>query len=307
MLLSTTFGQAPFFNRLAQNPTLSELQSALRHFSLRTPYEPQMDRRYGAEVADDFLAWKRRTNRPWFAFVNFYDAHDPYTPPDSFRTRFAAKPMPQDLYHAGIAYADQELGRLIDSLGASGELDRTVIVVTSDHGQHWHEHGLRGHGNSLYMPVIHVPLAIRFPPRVKAGVQVSRAVSLTALAATLEDISEKANGAFPGQSLLRACCGGGEYTTTVISETEQVSAGWPVSPARSGPLAALITDSTEYIRNGDSTYQLFDMRRDYAQTRNLLTAEPGCENGIVADSVLRSLAGFPASPPLDRARCAVQK
>jgi arylsulfatase A-like enzyme len=307
MLLSTTFGQAPFFNRIARNPTLVELEAAVRHFRLRTPWELKADRRHATEVADDFLAWSRRTNRPWFAFVNFYDAHEPYVPPDSLRTLFARNPSLQDLYDAGIVYADQELGRLIDSLKTRGELDRTVVVVTSDHGQHFDEHGLRGHGHSLYLQAVHVPLAVRFPPRVPAGIRVRQAVSLTDLAATIESISGNANGTFPGQSLLRACCGGG-YTTRVITETERVSLGWPPrSPARAGALAALFTDSVEYIRSGDSAYQLFDIRRDYAQNRNLLRDPGGCGRGIVADSILRSLAALPASPPLDPVRCSAQK
>ena len=137
------------------------------------PSEPQSDRRWSPEIIAEFLEWQQKVEpRPFFAFLNLYDAHDPYEPPREVRTRFSTSPGKQDLYDAGIAYMDDALGRLFDILKERGLLDRTLIVVTSDHGEQWGEHDLRNHGNSLYLPAVHVPLVLRFPERIAAGTRV---------------------------------------------------------------------------------------------------------------------------------------
>jgi arylsulfatase A-like enzyme/Flp pilus assembly protein TadD len=95
---------------------------------------------------------------PFFLWVHLFDPHDPYEPPAPFKTEFAASP-----YDGEIAYADRELGRLLDALAARGELDGTLVVVTSDHGESLGEHGEATHGVFLYDSTLHVPLIVAGP------------------------------------------------------------------------------------------------------------------------------------------------
>ena len=87
------------------------------------------------------------------------------------------------LYDGAIASIDQEIGRLLDELRRRGVLDNTIVIVTSDHGEQFGEHGLNGHGNSLYLPLLRVPLVIRYPPRVAGSIRADEPVTLRDLAA----------------------------------------------------------------------------------------------------------------------------
>lgn len=308
-LWSTTLGQTPFLNRVLWDRTPAALLSALRNFDLTVPSEPQSDRRWSPEIIDEFLSWQGEIGaRPFFAFLNLFDAHDPYEPPRPVRTRFSASPGKQDLYDAGIAYMDDALGRLFDVMRERGIMDRTVIVVTSDHGEQWGEHDLRNHGNSLYLPAVHVPLVVRYPSRVQAGTRVRQAVSLTDLASTLTDAAGLERVEFPGESLLEACCQTPRrYDALVVTETEQLDRSTNTkAPAMHGPLASLFRDSLQFIRNGDSTYQLFDVVQDYAQLHDLLDDPDRCQSGVVMDSVLRLVTPLPATPSYTAEKCAAR-
>lgn len=305
-LWSTTLGQTPFLNAVLWDRTPAALFAALKKFDLRVPAEPQFDRRWSPEVIDEFLRWQAEMGpRPFFAFLNLFDAHDPYEPPRPVRNRFSASPTKQDLYDAGIAYMDGALGRLFDTLRERGIMDRTLIVVTSDHGEQFGEHDLRNHGNSLYLPAVHVPLVIRYPSRVEPGTRVTQAVSLTDLAVTLVDGAGLPQGGLPGRSLLSACCGSSTpYDALVVTETEQLDRSRNTkAPAMHGPLASLFRDSLQFIRNGDSTYQLFDVLHDYAQERDLHADPRGCLAGVAMDSMLRQVARLPATPAYSAGHC----
>jgi arylsulfatase A-like enzyme len=309
ILWSTTFGQTPFVNQIVWGRTPSAVLAALREFDLRVPGEPQNDRRRARQVIDEFFDWQADLGpRPFFAFLNLYDAHDPYEPPAPVRERFSKTPRPQDLYDAGIAYMDDELGRFVDVMRERGLLDSTLIVIASDHGEQWGEHGLKNHGNSLYLPAVHVPLVMRFPPRIASGVSVKQPVSLTDLAATVIDATGLSGATLPGASLLGACCDSTlRYDTAVITETEQLDPSTrSKAPAARGPLASIIVDSLQYIRNGDGTHQLFNVVRDYSQAHDLLAEQRGCELGARLDSLLRVKLPAPVARPLNRDRCRSQ-
>ena len=72
----------------------------------------------------------------------------------------------RDSYDGAIAYIDQQIGALADELQRRGLLDDTLLIVTSDHGEHLGEHGFMRHGNTLYTEVLHVPLMMRLPGRI---------------------------------------------------------------------------------------------------------------------------------------------
>jgi arylsulfatase A-like enzyme len=305
LIWSSTFGQTPLFNKLIWARTPGAIWNAVRTFDLRIPAEPHSHRKWTGEVVGEFLAWQRRERgRPFFAFLNLYDAHDPYAPPGSWYTRYSPSPTKLDLYDSGLAYMDSQLAPLFRALREQGALDRTIVVVTSDHGEQFGEHGLMNHGNSLYMPVTHVPLVIRYPAALPGPRRVATPVTLRDLAATLLDLAGVPNdGTIPGATLRDACCGA-PYASPVVAETEQlegkqkdhVPAGW-------GPLASIVADSLHFIRNGNGTFELYHVGADSGEMRNLAASPEWCNVAAALDKRLRGITTNPATPTFDAARC----
>jgi arylsulfatase A-like enzyme len=143
---------------------------------------------------------------PWFVLANFMEAHQPYAARTPFGGRFGGdrgwnppvvalagdsperKLRARDRYDEEIASLDAELGRLLAELERRGALDRSWIVITSDHGEAFGEHGTVNHGSSVYNEQVHVPLIV-VPP---SGVELPRrdgAVSLLDVAATLSALA----------------------------------------------------------------------------------------------------------------------
>jgi arylsulfatase A-like enzyme len=110
-------------------------------------------------VVDDAIQWLESTvgRAPFFIWAHLYDPHRPYSPPEPFRTRHA------DPYIGEIAFADAQIGRLLDWLDAQGLAERTVVVVVGDHGESLGDHGERDHGVLVYQSVLRVPLIVRAP------------------------------------------------------------------------------------------------------------------------------------------------
>jgi len=94
---------------------------------------------------------------PFFGFVHFYDAHQPWKPPADLAAKFP------DAYMASVASEDRAFGKLLRSLRESGRLARTVVILTADHGEGRGEHGETTHGLLLHGATAHVPLVIRVP------------------------------------------------------------------------------------------------------------------------------------------------
>ncbi len=101
----------------------------------------------------------------FFLFVNYMDAHSPYDPPAPFRSTFGSVAVGREtlnLYNGELSYLDTHLKRLLDHLREHPAWDDMVVVITSDHGESFGEHGLLGHTTSLYDEMIRVPLVLRF-------------------------------------------------------------------------------------------------------------------------------------------------
>lgn len=123
------------------------------------------------------------TDSPWFAFVGYMDPHDPYFPHPYDGTGYAraAHQHPdldearglRDLYDGEITYWDQHFGALMEDLRRRGLYDDTLIIVTSDHGEEFADHGGFWHGTTLYDEQIHIPLFVKLPGNERAGTHVS--------------------------------------------------------------------------------------------------------------------------------------
>ena len=174
----------------------------------------------GADVMVDAVLAQlaARTGAPFFYYVHAIDPHGPYRPPAHrkvpwLRTGTVAA-NPRDLgpdtpralledtvsaYDAEIAFGDEHFGRLLRKLMEAGLYERALIVFTSDHGEQFVEHGLGGHGRTLFQEVVRVPLLVKFPGNRHGGRRVADTVSLidvvpTVLAAVGQPIDERLDG-----------------------------------------------------------------------------------------------------------------
>jgi arylsulfatase A-like enzyme len=121
----------------------------------------------------------RKPASPWFLFVGYMDPHDPYFahPYDGSGYARAAHQHPdvseaaalRELYDGEIRYWDEELGTLLEGLRKRGLYDALTIVVTSDHGEEFNEHGGFWHGTTLYDEQVRVPLFVKLPESRRGG------------------------------------------------------------------------------------------------------------------------------------------
>lgn len=109
------------------------------------------------EVVQEAIGWLQERKTPWFLWVHCWDPHDPYSPPEPWRTRYA-----EDLYSGEVAYVDQALGKLFKVLKTRGGWDDTLIIITGDHGESLGEHGERTHGFLAYNTTLRIPLILVF-------------------------------------------------------------------------------------------------------------------------------------------------
>ncbi|MEJ2084357.1 MAG: sulfatase [Acidobacteriota bacterium] len=151
-------------------------------------------------------------SRPFFAYIHTVDPHEPYTPSGPDR-RFAEETpgtlppeayshpqlwnrSPRDvdaadvahlraLYDGGVAYADRQFGRFIDLLRHLNLYDSSVIILTSDHGEEFFEHGGFDHGRTLYEELLHIPLIVKLPHGYQAGARLSTRASLVDITPTV--------------------------------------------------------------------------------------------------------------------------
>jgi hypothetical protein len=143
---------------------------------------------------------KSAPERSVFAWVHYLDSHSPFR-------RAGRRGSLQKRYLRSLRVVDAQLGRVLRALDDLGLNDRTLLIVTSDHGEAFGEHGSKFHGGTLYDELLRVPLAIRGPG--VAARRVSTPVSLVDLGPTLLDwFGQATPGAFMGESLMPFLLGG---------------------------------------------------------------------------------------------------
>jgi arylsulfatase A-like enzyme len=244
---------------------------ALRSLDLKVPGDPHHVRRPAADIVDRFLDWQGSLGpKPFFGFLNLYDAHDPYVEPPGWTPMYTPRTSGIDTYDSSIAYMDQQLGRLVDSLRVRGALAQTILIVTSDHGEQFGEHELMLHGNSLYMNSIHVPLLIRAPQRTPSGAIVDQPVDLSSLPATILDLANVSQHALPGRSL-RATW---EHSlpadsALAVSWIEQHPWGKVGEPATAGPVTSLVDATHHWILHSNDLVELYEYHSDSLELNDL--------------------------------------
>ena len=280
---------APLVSAIANRP---ELRRLVGHYD-------GLSRRGAAEITGEALAFvDEDRSRPWFAFLNLFEAHDPYLPHAPFDTLFGpvavrgnekirlwargggrlnkeqlTRPEVDGMvaaYDGAIAEADYEVGRLLDSLRARGVLENTIVLVTSDHGELFGEHGLFEHAKTPYMPVIHVPLVVSWPGRVPEGVRVAQPVSIREIPASLVALADStAPSPFPGTPLQRVWSGGATVGPVLSELAKDPTAQARGQTAGTQRVLALVSGQWHYLRSQRGAERLYDYAADPGEERDL--------------------------------------
>jgi arylsulfatase A-like enzyme len=218
----------------------------------RTPATRQ---RRADEVIGDATRWLDEVgDSPFFVWTHLYDPHRPYDPPEPFRSRLA------DAYVGEIAFADSQIGRLLDAMDERHLLERTIVIVVGDHGESLGEHGERDHGIFLYDSVLRVPLLVRAPglaPR-----RVSALVRLTDVMPTVLDLLDMPEPSMDGVSLVELL-NGRRQSLDLVAYAESLY------PERRGwsPLRALSDGRFKLI--DAPRPELYDLERDPFEQQNI--------------------------------------
>ena len=223
--------------------------------------------------------------RPFFAFVNYFDVHDPYGGPRIYPKPSWPQQSDLDAYDNGVKYVDDYIGQLVDELGRRGLANHTLVVITSDHGESLGQHHLRTHGKALYWELIHVPLVFWYPGHMPAGVAVTTPVTNAAIPATIMDLlGAGGQSTFPPPSLSALWQTRGmpnwpnplsELAHNAISDKEDQIARALVSTASTGSMKSLVTPRWQLITHETMGDQLYDWGLDPAESNNFVHTPEG--------------------------------
>ncbi len=227
--------------------------------SLRAEKLASVERRAGT-VVERALEWLRSQAGPWFLWVHCYDPHDPYAPPEPFRTQYADRP-----YEGEVAYVDQALGPLFAHLRDSGLQDSTLTVVTGDHGESLGDHGEETHGFLAYNSALWIPLIIA-GPGIEPGTVDTFVSHCDIFPTVCEWLDIRRPGHLQGASLAPALEGKRLKTPETIyfeSLYPYYSRGW-------APMRGLIVDGKhKYIES--PMPELFDLKADLGEARDIIS------------------------------------
>jgi arylsulfatase A-like enzyme len=158
-------------------------------------------------------------------------------------------------------------------------MENTLIIVTSDHGEQFGEHGLYDHANSLYRPLLEVPLLISFPKRIPEARRIREPVTITDLPSTLVELTALQNATqFPGNSLTKHWSADTKHDGPATPLLMEVSKGINMSPwlpVSKGDMKSLIAEGMHYIRNGDGREELYDFENDVLEEKDLAGTPEG--------------------------------
>jgi arylsulfatase A-like enzyme len=286
-------------------------------------------------TVDAVLEWiDTGDGRPFFAFLDLMDAHWPLRPPRAFRPAGAPRRTPDGetllsytaiaervpaervaawrrLYDAAIAHLDAETGRLLDGLAARARLDDTLVIIVSDHGECYGEHGLFGHMFLLYEQLVRVPLLVRFPGRAHGGTTSGVPVEIldvfaTALATAGVRVPANTRGIGLLESMHR-----GDSSRPLFAESHGLEPALRERLRRANPRydASRLAQTRRCLRaanwklivNDGGVDELYDLATDPDERHDLAAAHPTelARLRAALAEVVRSLRTAAASPDAD--------
>jgi arylsulfatase A-like enzyme len=297
------YGDDSFTLRNNFSVTLSGLALAQPVYQHLVRYD-LLSRRDARELNREVYRWfHHRSTRPFFLFINYFDAHDPYWAPPPYDKKFG--PISEDAirhmnsidgmqakdslkeddrasfiagYDNSLAFLDDQVGRLMGVLSASPDWANTIVIITSDHGEAFGEHGTFGHGWNVYREVLHVPLII-FGPGIPAGLRIHHLARIHEIFPTVLDLALGEKLPVRRSSLRRFWTPGfqpGAFDEVAVSE---------LIPNLHGPeLKAYITLTTQewqYLEDSKGGAELYHWTVDPEEKTNL--AESPELQGVVSE------------------------
>ncbi len=250
----------------------------------------------------------QREQAPFFMFIHYEDTHAPYRLPRRFarflpeRVRLeTALKVNQDpwkylidpdsmgkedfqtllaLYDSELYYVDSRIGQVLDWLQAMGMLDRTMVIVTADHGENLGDHGMMAHKYCLYDTLLHVPLIIHYPKGTVAPRRVSHQVQtldlLPTILSLLGETDSETLHALQGYDLLSSYRRDFTIAEQSRPDLSKFYARFPgVDVSRFDRELAMIRDNRwKFIWASDGKHELYDYTADPAEHDNLIEAMP---------------------------------
>jgi len=205
--------------------------------------------------------WIAATPAPWFVWVHFYDPHAPYEPPREFW-----RPGPLGAYRGEVARVDHAIGTLLADIPAQAA-SRLLVVFAADHGEAFGEHGEQDHGLFVYDTTLLVPLVFHAPGRLEPT-RVDRPVRLVDVMPTILELADLPRPvAIDGESLVPALTG-----HRTASPPAYIESRYPWTTYGWAPLHGLRTAEWKLI--DAPRVELYDVRSDPAETRNLAAERP---------------------------------
>jgi arylsulfatase A-like enzyme len=239
------------------------------------PFLPQGLLRVGHEVTDRAVAWlQKRDGSPFFLFLHYYDPHFPYGTKKDLRgsndiLKMTATPADLELetrrYQSEVETVDYEIGRVIEVLKKKNLYDRTLLIVTSDHGESLGEHNLYyTHDNSVYDQLLRVPLIIRCPALLKSPISIDQQVGLLDIAKTvLDSVGLDKKMKTSGVDLIHLAQKiPSDYQRSIVSHNFVRE------------VHSLRTGNWKLIQTGEpESFELYDLVRDPLESKNVLKNE----------------------------------
>jgi arylsulfatase A-like enzyme/Flp pilus assembly protein TadD len=232
--------------------------------------DPRSIQRKAEDTVVEAEHWlDHNSSKKFFTWIHFYDPHDPYDPPEPYRSEYVAVP-----YDGEIAYTDAAVGKILSKLESTGQLNRTILIVTGDHGESLGEHNESTHGMFIYNATMHVPLFIHLPgEKAKTVEQVVRHIDLepTILDLVGIPIPSTVNGA----SVIPILDGKEKKERFAYGESlySHLHYGWAA-------LQGVTSLKYKYIQAPKPEF--YNLEKDFSETQNL-----AAENGSLA-GVLKS-------------------
>lgn len=243
-------------------------------------------------VVGKALAWLRERSSPWFLWVHCFDPHQRYEPPEPFLSRFK-----DDLYSGEVAYVDFALGELFRELRARGLEDKTVVILTGDHGESLGEHGESTHGYFAYNSTLWVPLIIS-APGVKSGESRETVCHADIFPTVCDLLGVDKPRSLQGLSLLPPMRGRKLASRSIYFESlyPHFSRGW-------APLRGIISGRQKFV---DSPIpELYDIDEDFNERDNLAESRGLDDFRAALKKTMEGLTATAAGPgparKLDRA------
>lgn len=268
-VLDSKFGLDQGFDYYHDNFDLSRYENISPGYIQRT----------GDEVVRETTGWLEsqvKNKRPFFVWTHLYDPHDPYTPPEPYRSQHPGSP-----YDGEIEFTDFNVGALLRWLRQNGVYDDTLVVVVGDHGESLGEHGESKHGFFLYNAALHVPLIFKLPGGKYAGRAIADSVSSVDIFSSILqvfDLGRTEMQKAQGKGFLSLILGKNpSYRAELYAETyyPRLQFGW-------SEIRAVITNKYKYLLLPEP--ELYDLEQDFVEKNDLAS-----DRSVVANQMRATL------------------